>query len=162
MSGEAALTKVKDRTVAWLDGNVSGVSIVKDRPIDKPFRDSDLPVIHLRITQVQITSARNPTGDFHDAAVMFDILAPSILMGSIDDRQAEIMADIVARLGAIDATPGTLGELLEICEPTIAASREDEMAMLSDFGVTTLAYRMGWRCPHNDFRTIAGHNGTVP
>lgn len=160
MSGESAITKIKLRSQAWLDGNVGdGMAIHIDRKADEPFREDELPCVNLRCTEFRLIERIN-NADVWDAAVMFDVLAPSSMLSTIDADQAEAMSDIIARMGARTSTAGTIGELLEFCDPITAGAQQDEMALI-DLGVATLAYRMVFRTPPNDFRTIAGHNGLV-
>lgn len=160
MSGESAITKIKSRCLAWLTGEIgTGIDVHMDRKAGNPFRDEDLPCVNIRCQEFRIIT-RDYSADTWEAAVMFDVLAPSSVLSTIDVDQAEIMSDIIARLAERTSAAGTIGELLEICEPLTAGAQQDELN-LSDFGVATLAYRMVFRTPRDDFRTIAGHNGHV-
>ena len=164
MSGEAALTKIKLRAKAWLTGQIlSGVAIHIDRALDQPFQEAETPCVNLRIPFTQYSIQGYSSGHMHDAAIHFDLLSASMASATIDESQAEMAADIAARMGNLDAVPGNLGELLQAgsCEPISSGVQNDDFN-LSDIGVVTLAYRLVWITPINDFRTIAGQNGLVP
>lgn len=160
MSGESAITKIKTRTQTWLAGNVGALAIHVDRKADNPFREAELPCVNLRCPEFRIIE-RIYNADVWEAAVMFDVMARSSVLSTIDADQAEAMSAIVARMGARTSAAGTIGELLEVCEPLSAGVQQDEFN-LSDVGAATLAFRYVFRTPANDFRAIAGHNGLVP
>lgn len=160
MSGESAITKIKSRTFDWLEDEIgAGVTLYIDRKAGKPFRDEDLPCVNIRCQEFRL-NARDYNSDTWEVGLMFDVLAPSSVLSTIDEDQAEIMSAIIDRMAERNSTAGTIGELLEICEPLSAGAQQDELN-LSDFGVATLAYRMVFRTPRDNFRTIAGHNGPV-
>lgn len=160
MSGESAITKIKSRTLSWLTGEVgSGVDVHMDRKASEPFREEEMPCVNIRCQEFRIIT-RDYSSDTWEAAVMFDALAPSSVLSTIDADQAEIMSAIIERLAERAATVGTIGELLQICDPLTAGAQQDELN-LSDFGVATLAYRMVFLTPRDNFRTIVGHNGPV-
>lgn len=161
MAGEAAVNKVMTGLQEWMGGEIgAGVRIDVNRPFDVPYQDNELPAVNIRVEQIDF-DIFNYSGWLHTAAIMFDTVTRSSTLSTIDAEQAEIQASIVARLAARVATAGTIGELLQTCDPVSAGppSPEDERA---DVGESTLAYRMTWLTPQNDFRTIAGHNGLVP
>lgn len=162
MSGEPAITKVKDRLLDWLDGEIGlGVTIGKDRPFNRALQDDELPYVGIRIPRVERRQGY-PSFNIvtHEALVMFDITVPSADALSIDEQQAEIEAKIAARLAAMAPTSGTIGELLQICEPSQVGPHEEDL-MLSDFGQTTSAWRMQFITPVGDFRTIHGTTGVI-
>lgn len=159
MSGESAITKIKTRTQAWLTGRIGALVIHVDRRADDPFRDDELPCVNLRCPQFQIIE-RAYNADVWEAAMVFDVLAVSSMASTIDADQAEAVSAIIERMGARTPTAGTIGELIEICEPLTVAAMQDEMN-LTDLGAATLAFRMVFRTPANDFRTIAGASGLV-
>lgn len=162
MSGEAAITKVKSRLADWLDGEIgAGVTVGIDRPFDQALRDEDLPYVGVRVARVARQQGRpSHNATQHDIFVMFDIVAPSSATASIDEAQAEIEAAIVDRLGAMAPTSGTIGELIQLCEPVEIGPREEEFR-LSDFGETVSAWRMVFLTPNGDFRSIFGTTGVV-
>jgi hypothetical protein len=162
MAGEAALTKVKLRLKAWLDGGAIGATTEIDRAFDNPFGDDELdtPVVNIRCQRVDYNVRGYNGGWQHEAQMMFDIVTRSSTLSTIDDRQGLIAANIVARLAAKDATVGTIGEVLEYCDP-VAMGDTSEEGNLSDHGVMTFAWRMTWLTPINDFKTIFAVNGTL-
>lgn len=160
MSGESAITKIKSRCAAWLEDEIgAGVTIYLDRKASAPFREEAMPCVNIRCQEFRL-NARDMSADVWEVAMMFDVIAPSSILSTIDEDQAEIMSAIIERFAERDATAGTIGELLEFCEPLSAGAQQDELN-LSDFGVATLAYRMVFRTPRDNFRAIAGHNGLV-
>ncbi len=160
MAGEAAITKVKNTLLTWLTGNIgSGVTITLDRAFDQPYHDEELPTVNIRCQQTDY-DVFGYSGWLHSAAIMFDVVTRSSTTLTIDKKQAEIAADIVARIAARTSTAGTIGELLQDALPVSMGSSGADME-LSDQGETTLQYRMTYLTPINDFRTIAGQNGLV-
>lgn len=167
MSGEPAIRKVLERLKVWVDGNVgAGVTVWLDRPFDEPFRDEELPCLNLRCQRVDFQVGNYSSGMLHEAAIAFDIITRSALVQTIDQKQAEIAADLVARIGAMNAAPGGIGELLSaqnnglLCTPLSMGGQADEFDM-ADQGVSTFLWRFVFLTPINDFRTIIGQNGTV-
>lgn len=167
MSGEPAIRKVLERTKAWLDGNVgTGITVWLDRPFDQPFHDEELPCLNLRCQRVDMSVAGYSAGMMHEAMIAFDIITRSALVQTIDQKQAEIAADLVARIGTMNAVPGGIGELLSaqnnglLCTPLSMGGQSDEFDM-SDQGTSTFIWRFVFLTPLTDFRTIVGQNGTV-
>lgn len=163
MAGEAALTKVKLRVKAWLDGGAIGATTEIDRPFDRTFGDAELetPVINIRCQRTNYDVNGYNNGWMHNAEFMFDIVTRSSTLSTIDDRQGLIAANIVARLAAKDSSiAGSIGELLIFCDP-IAMGDTSEEGNLADHGVMTFAWRMAWLTPINDFKSIFGVNGVL-
>lgn len=162
MAGEPAIRKVLERLKAWLDGNVgSDVTVHIDRPFDVPFHDNELPCVNIRCQRVDFNNSFNYSHTLHDAAIMMDIITRSATLQTIDQKQSEIAADIVARLSARTAAAGTIGEVLQDCLPVAMGAAGDEFDQ-SDQGESTFAWRMTFLTSNTNFRTIAGHNGDVP
>lgn len=161
MAGEAALTKIKLRVKSWLDGGAIGATTEIDRPFDDAFGDEELatPAVNIRCQRTNYDLNGYSNGWMHEAQFMFDIATRSATLSTIDDRQALIAANIVARLAARDPSQsGTIGECLIFCDP-VAMGDSSEDGNLSDHGVMTLAYRLVWLTPTNDFITIIGTSG---
>lgn len=161
MAGEAALTKIKLRVKSWLDGGAIGATTQIDRAFDDAFGDDELatPVVNIRCQRTDYQLQGYSNAWMHEAQFMFDIVTRSSTLSTIDDRQALIAAKIVARLAARDSSQaGTIGECLIFCDP-VAMGDSNEEGNLSDHGVMTLAYRMSWLTPTNDFITITGTSG---
>lgn len=161
MAGEAAVTKIKIALQAWLTGQI-GADVEIDRPYDRPYGDDTLDTVqvNIRIPSSQFEQDRFNSGLRHIASVMFDITTRSGAVASIDAQQAEVAANIVARLAARTPTPGTIGYLLEKAEP-LGFGTEAEDPNLADHGETTFAYRITWFTPTNDIRTIFAFDGTL-
>lgn len=162
MPGEAAITKVKQRLLTWLQGNVAGASFELDRPFDRAYGDDDLATaqVNIRCARTDYTIRNYDNAMLHDAQFMFDITTRSMTLQTIDERQAEVAADIVARLGARSATAGTIGEVLQFCDPLAMGGADNDMN-LADHGENTLAYRIAWVTPYNDFKTIVSVTGAL-
>ncbi len=162
MAGEAAITKVKERLLSWLQGNVTGATFELDRAYDRAYGDAELATaqVNIRCARLDFEYRNYGSQMMHTGQFMFDIVTRSMTLQTIDARQAEIAADIVARLGARTETSGTIGELLEFCDPVAMGSPDDEQN-LSDHGENTLVCRMVWITPPNDFKTIVSVNGTL-
>ena len=160
MSGEPAIRKVLDRLKDWLDGNVgTGVTVFLDRSYDEPFHDEDLPYVNIRCQRTAMSVFDYGTM-LHEAAIKFDIVSGASSTRNIDQLQAEIMADINARMWAMDATAGTIGELLQDKLPLSVGPEQDEFE-LSDAGEAVFAWSVTFLTPLADFRTINGANGSV-
>lgn len=167
MSGEPAIRKVLERLKVWLDGNVgTGVTVWLDRPFDQPFHDEELPCLNLRCQRTDFQVSNYSAGMLHEAGIACDIITRSAAVQSIDQKQSEIAADLVARIGAMTAAPGQIGELLSaqnnglLCTPLSMGGQSDEYDM-ADQGQSTFAWRFVFLTPLNDFRTIIGQNGPV-
>lgn len=161
MAGEAALTKIKLRSKSWLDGGAIGATTEIDRPFDNGIGDDELEtaIVNIRCQRTNYDLQGYSNAWMHEAQVMFDIITRSSTLSTIDDRQALIAAKIVARFAARDpGQSGTIGECLIFCDP-VAMGDNSEEGNLSDHGVMTLAYRMVWLTPTNDFITIIGLSG---
>ena len=161
MAGEAAVTKIKIALAAWLTGNIDA-DVEIDRPFDRPYSDSDLSntKVNIRIPNVQFDGDRYNSGFRHTGSVMLDITTRSSATGSIDAQQAEVAANIVARIAARIPTVGTLGHLLEDAY-ALGFGTEAEDPNLADHGETTFAYRMMWITPRDDIRTIVAVTGAL-
>jgi hypothetical protein len=161
MAGEAALTKIKLRVKSWLDGGAIGATTVIDRAFDNAFGDEELetPVVNIRCQRTDYQLERYAGAWMHEAQFMFDIVTRSSALSTIDDRQALVAANIVARLAARDSGQSeTIGECLIFCDP-VAMGDSSEEGNLSDHGVMTMAYRMAWLTPTDNFITIIGTSG---
>lgn len=161
MSGEAALTKVKTALEAWLAGNVgTGVNTFIDHPFDQAFRDEDYDLINIRCPDVSFETLTYNSW-LHTGTFKLDIVCASGVGTTIEAKQQEIAAAIVARVGARVPTAGTLGELVQDCEPVSCGPDSDD-SRLADEGEMTFEWRITWLTPINDFRAIVGANGLVP
>lgn len=162
MAGEAAITKVKERLLSWLQGNVTGAEFELDRPYDTAYGDEELATaqVNIRCSALDFSIRNYDNAMVHTGQFMFDITTRSMTLQTIDARQAEVAAGVVARLGARTEASGTIGELLEFCDPVAMGTGSDDQS-LADHGEITLAYRMVWITPLNDFKTIVSVNGTL-
>lgn len=160
MAGEASLTKIKERMFTWLDGNIgSGVSLFLDRPFDQPFNESELNAVNIHFRNVGFVPFGHNSWQ-HIADLVFDIATESTTTSTIDEDQAQIAADIVARLSARTSAVGTIGELLQDAVP-VSMTTESDDDRLADIGEASFAWRLTWLTPENDFKTVIGHNGNV-
>lgn len=161
MANEPAITKVKAALYDWLLGNLgTDISVFVDHPFDKPFRDDDYDLVNIRCPSVAFETLTYNTW-LHTAQFKFDIICVSGIGVSIEAKQQEIAASIVSRIGARVSTAGTFGEMVQDCIPQSCGPDSDE-SRLSDEGETTFEWSITFLTPLNDFRAIAGANGTVP
>lgn len=162
MAGEAAITKVKTRLKDWLTGEI-GADVDLDRPFNSAYSDEELatPQVNIRFARVDFDLRGYNGGWLHSGSVMFDIVTRSATVQTIDERQAEVIAAIVGRMAEITGDDtGQIGELLQLHEPVAVAQPEDDIN-LADYGSTTLAYRLIWVTPQNDFKTIVSATGAL-
>lgn len=163
MAGEAAITKVKIALKSWLEtGAAMGATFEVDRPFDRSFGDDEMavPIVNIRCQQTEYNIRGYNNGWQHVGDFMFDIITRSSTLQTIDDRQALIAAKIVARLAARTATVGTIGMMLETCDPIAMGDTGDD-GNLSDQGVMTFQWRMTYLTPVNDFIQIFAVNGEL-
>jgi hypothetical protein len=160
MAGEAAVTKIKIALQAWLTGNIgAGVGVHIDRSIDKPFEESEMPAVNIRVDAVSFEQM-NYGSMMHRADVIFDIVSKSAASTSIDASQAEIAASIIARLQASTLSPpaGTIGDLMQNFVPNSFGDPEGNM---SDVGIVPMAITVFFQTPEGDHRTIQAHSGQI-
>ena len=162
MAGEAAITKVKNALKVWLDGGAIGATTEIDRPFDQSHGDEDLttPIVNIRCQQTNYNVRGYNNGWQHESIIMFDIITRSSTLLTIDDKQALIAAKIVARLAARDTSPGSIGLMLEFCDPVAMGDTGDD-GNLSDQGVMTFQWRMTYLTPINDFIQIFAVTGEL-
>jgi hypothetical protein len=166
MATKSALNKVKNRLHLWLVAGITDATFELDRPFDAEYDDAELatPHVNIRCARVQYMNGPDGRGDnswYHQGDFMFDIATRSSTLSTIDFRQSDIAADIVARMAAMTGDDvGEIGELLRDYVPVEMGQPEDN-GNLVDYGVNTLAYRLIWVTPRNDFRAISSATGAI-